>query len=188
MNPSRVLAAGLVSAAALVASAPAALATEEPNTGITVVLTGDDHYVAADDVVVRQNPTEQSAVVEIAHHGDVFTVHDPRIPDVDAGRDDARRWLEAGNRRTGAHGYVQRGRLPAESARSTAEHPGAGQGPAGHGAVEGGAAVSAVEGPSGVGRAPVGEGASAAEGAGSAGVPGGRVPAVEGAGPAKVRE
>ncbi|MET7301297.1 hypothetical protein [Embleya sp. NPDC005575] len=103
MNPSRVLAAGLVSAAALVASAPAALATATATatgtgTGTTVVVTGDDYYVAADDVVVRRNPTEQSAVVEIAHHGDGTGVRRGRQPN--AGPVDPRGRDDSGRRRT----------------------------------------------------------------------------------------
>ncbi|WP_331766740.1 hypothetical protein [Embleya sp. NBC_00896] len=90
IKPSRVLAAGIVSAAALVLPAHGAGAADEPNTGVTVVVSGDDHYVAADSVVVRRNPTEHSAVVEIARHGDVPTVHHTRIADVDSGRHGAR--------------------------------------------------------------------------------------------------
>ncbi|MFI6586823.1 hypothetical protein [Embleya sp. NPDC050493] len=92
MNPSRVMAAGLAAAAAWIAFVPAAFAVPaasaafavpaalggpgapaapaafaaEPGSGITIVVTGDDHYVAADDVVVRHRFTERSAEVEIA--------------------------------------------------------------------------------------------------------------------------
>ncbi|WP_331771019.1 hypothetical protein OG948_46165 (plasmid) [Embleya sp. NBC_00888] len=103
ISPSRALAAGIFSAAALVAPAAVAVAAE-PNSGVTVVVTGDDHYVAADGVVVRHAPTEHSAVVEIARHGDVFTVPGTHVPDADADRYGPRRWPAVTNRRTGAHG------------------------------------------------------------------------------------
>lgn len=85
ISPSRVLAAGIFLAAALVASAPAAVAAE-PNTGVTVVVTGGEHYVAADGVVVRHDPIGHSAVVEISRHGDVLTVPGTHIPDAGADR------------------------------------------------------------------------------------------------------
>ncbi|MFJ8739640.1 hypothetical protein ACIRL2_09740 [Embleya sp. NPDC127516] len=92
ISPSRALAAGIVSAAVLVAPAPAAVAVAtEPNSGVTVVVTGDDYHVAADGVVVRHAPAEHSAVVEIARHGDTLTVHGTHVADADADRYGARR-------------------------------------------------------------------------------------------------
>ncbi|MGW1989366.1 hypothetical protein [Embleya sp. NPDC001921] len=95
INLSRVLAAGIVSGAVLVASAPAAVAAE-PNSGVTVVVTGDDHYVAADGVVVRHDPTEHSAVVELARHGELPTVHRTPVPDTHADRAVVREHDETG--------------------------------------------------------------------------------------------
>ncbi|MFE2949903.1 hypothetical protein ACFXHK_23160 [Embleya sp. NPDC059267] len=94
MNPCRVLAAGLASAAALVAFASAAPVASAPvgsaprasapvvsgaeaDPGTTVVVAGDGYHVAAGDVVVRLDAGERAAVVEIARHGDG---PDVRIP------------------------------------------------------------------------------------------------------------
>ncbi|MFI1385246.1 hypothetical protein [Embleya sp. NPDC020886] len=99
MNPCRVLAAELASAAALVAFASAAPVASAPvgsapvgsvprasapvvsgteaDPGTTVVVAGDGYHVAAGDVVVRLAAGERAAVVEIARHGDG---PDVRIP------------------------------------------------------------------------------------------------------------
>ncbi|GCD94762.1 hypothetical protein [Embleya hyalina] len=118
---SRALAAGLVAAAALTGSAAAAPA---PDAGTTVVVTGDDRQVAADDVAVRHDPSEHSAAVEIVHRGDVLTVRHTSTTDPATTDDASHAWLAVGDRRTGAHGLVRPTDLPPTPPRPAHAAPG----------------------------------------------------------------
>ncbi|MYW03832.1 hypothetical protein, partial [Streptomyces sp. SID3343] len=115
----RAIAVAIVSAATL--AIPAQSAAADPDAGTAVVITGDDYYVSADSVTIHHNPTKHSAVVEIAHRGDTLTVDRTHVAGIDAGPPGAGWWLEATNRRTGAHGYLPQARPAPEPTAAAPE-------------------------------------------------------------------
>jgi hypothetical protein len=90
-NTNRIIAAGLVSLATLVV--PVQSAQADPDAGTAVVITGNDYYVSADGVTVRHGPTRHSAVVELAHQGEPWTVHGAPVADPGPGSPPAE-WLD----------------------------------------------------------------------------------------------